>query len=408
MAERAIIHVDMDAFFASVEVLDRPELAGKPVIVGGQPEQRGVVASASYQARRYGVRSAMSSWRARQLCPQGILLRPRIRRYAAVSEQILAILREYTPLVEPVSIDEAFLDVTGAKLLFGPAPAIGRAIKRRIRAELKLTASVGIAPNKFLAKLASDLCKPDGFMVIEAGQAPAILADQPVERLWGVGPATAGRLAEIGVRQVRDLLSCPRRLLEERLGAWTGRLLELARGIDEEPVSPGGEPQSIGAETTFPVDIGDQDELCRQLDALVERVGRELREAGYRSRTVHLKARYPDFTTVTRARTLAVATDRTGVLRAEARRLLGERLGRRGRPLRLLGFSVSKLARSGEGQGVLFPDEPEERAGRFERAVDQLHQEFGRDALRPAAGITPRSGARAPRKQARGRPAAEG
>jgi len=382
MAGRAIIHVDMDAFYASVEVLDNPALAGLPVIVGGRAEDRGVVSAASYEARKFGVHSAMSTARALRLCPRAVLLPPRFGRYGELSGQVFAILREYTPLVEPLSIDEAFLDVTGCERLHGAAAEIGRKIKRRIREETRLTASVGVAPNKFLAKLASDLRKPDGFLVITAAEAPALLAELPVSRLWGVGRATEEVLAALGVRKIGELFAVSRELLERRLGSYAATLLELARGVDERPVVPDAEPKSIGAETTFPSDVGEEKELLKHLDRLVERVARELRAAGCQARTVHLKARYPDFTTLTRARTLAAPTDRTAAIRAAARELFGKRLDRRGRPLRLVGVSLSGLVRPAAVQGELFADPSADRARRFDRAKDELRAAFGQRALR--------------------------
>ncbi|HOX06734.1 MAG TPA: DNA polymerase IV [Planctomycetota bacterium] len=387
MAERAIIHVDMDAFYASVEVLDDPKLAGLPVVVGGRAEDRGVIAAASYEARKFGVHSAMSTARALRLCPKAVLLPPRFDRYGEMSGQVFAILREYTPLVEPLSIDEAFLDVTGCERLHGPAEEIGRKLKRRIREETRLTASVGVAPNKFLAKLASDLRKPDGFLVIAADEAPALLAALPVSRLWGVGRATEEILGTLGVRKIGDLFGVSRELLERRLGTHAADLLSLARGIDDRPVVPDAEPKSIGAETTFPSDIGDAEELLGHIDRLVERVARELREAGYEARTVHLKARYPDFSTVTRARTLPAATDRTAEIRAAARELFRERLDRRGRPLRLIGVSLSGLVRPEAVQGELFADPANDRARRFDRAKDELRAAFGPDALRRGSQV---------------------
>jgi len=389
MPSRAIIHVDMDAFYASVEALDNPGLAGLPVIVGGRAEDRGVVAAASYEARKFGVHSAMSTARALRLCPKAVLLPPRFVRYHELSDRVFDILRDYTPLVEPLSIDEAFLDVTGCERLHGAAAEIGRRIKARVREETRLVASVGVAPNKFLAKLASDLRKPDGFLVVTEAEAPGLLAALPVTRLWGVGPATAETLAALGVRKIGELLSASSALLERRLGSHAATLLELARGIDERPVVADSEPKSIGAETTFPSDIGDAAELRLHLDRLVERVARELREAGYEARTVHLKARFPDFATATRAKTLPAPTDRTAAIRAAARELLEERLERAGRPLRLVGVSVSGLERPGAVQGELFADPGEDRARRFDRAKDELRAAFGSGALRPGSQVLP-------------------
>ncbi len=395
-APRAILHVDMDAFFASVEVLDDPSLRGRPVIVGGTPEGRGVVAAASYEARRFGVHSAMSAARARRLCPQGVFLRPRGARYAEVSAAVFGIFGRFTPVVEPLSIDEAFLDVSGCQRLFGPAAAIGLAVKERIREEVGLVASVGVAPNKFLAKLASDLEKPDGFVVIEADEAQARLAPLPVSRLWGVGRVTGEALARRGVRTVADLLACDPDALEALMGAWARTLRELARGIDDRPVVPESEQKSFGAETTFAEDVGAEADLREVLDGLVERVGHRLRADGLRARTVHLKARYPDFTTVTRAVTLPEGTDRTPDLREAARELLARRLGRRGRPLRLLGVSVSHLEPAAAPQGELFADPGRQRTEKVDHLLDILQDRFGRAAITRGARRGPPAGSGTP------------
>ena len=389
VSRRAIIHVDMDAFYASVETLDNPSLSGLPLAVGGRAEERGVIAAASYEARKYGVHSAMSTATALRLCPRLVLLPPRFERYQELSDKVLAILRSYTPLVEPLSIDEAFLDVTGCERLHGPAEEIGRKLKARIREETALTASVGVAPNKFLAKLASDLGKPDGFMVIPAEEAPRLLAGLPVSRLWGVGPATAKALASLGVVKIKDLLAVSEKVLERRLGKYAGTLLELARGSDERPVEPYLDPKSIGAETTFASDVSDREALQLQLDRLVERVARELRQAGFQARTVHLKARFPDFTTVTRAHTLPAATDRTGEIRRTVRELFARRLDRGGRPLRLIGVSLSGLVKPRAVQGELFADQAAARARRLDRVKDELRAAFGPDALRPGSQVRP-------------------
>jgi DNA polymerase-4 len=383
---RAIIHVDMDAFYASVEILDDPTLAGKPVIVGGTPEGRGVVSAASYEARRFGIHSAMSAFRARKLCPNAGFIRPRMWRYVELSERIRRIFEEFTPLVEPISLDEAFLDVTGSRRLFGPAEEIGREIKRRIRDEVGLIASVGVAPNKFLAKLASDLEKPDGFVVVTHEGAEALLAPLPVSRLWGVGKKSQEVLAGLGVHTVGDVVRMPYEQLEARMGSYAGRLKDLARGIDDRPVVVDGEAKSIGAETTFPEDIGDAERLRGHLDSLVERVARRLRKKASLARTVHLKARFADFTTVTRAVTLAEPTERTQDIRDAARDLLERRLDRRNRPLRLIGVSVSNLTRSEDGQHSLFADRESDKEKRVDRIMDDLHDKYGSDVIRRGRG----------------------
>jgi DNA polymerase-4 len=381
---RAIIHVDMDAFYASVEVMDHPELAGKPVIVGGTPEGRGVVAAASYEARTFGVHSAMSSYRAHQLCPHGVFLTPRMSRYAEVSREVFRILESYTPLVEPLSIDEAFLDVTGSRALFGSPEEIGRAIKRRIRGEIGLVASVGVAPNKFLAKLASDLEKPDGFVVITQAEAAARLAPLPVSRLWGVGKVTEAAMRRVGIHTIGDVARADEATLERLAGSYAARLRLLALGIDDREVVPDGEAKSIGAENTFARDIADADALRVELDVLSERVAVRARAEGMAGHTVNLKARYADFTTVTRAMTLPEPTFDSVVIRDAARELLEHRLGRRGRALRLLGVSLSNLVHAGEVTPDLFETVRPSRTTRnraLDGVMDALRERFGSKAI---------------------------
>jgi len=375
--DRAILHIDMDAFFASVEVLDDPSLAGKPVMVGGTPEGRGVVAAASYEARKYGVHSAMSAARAVKLCPDGIFLRGRMDRYAEISRQILAIFEDFTPLVEPLSIDEAFLDVTGCRRLFGSAEQLGRTIKQRILQEVGLVASVGVAANKFLAKLASDLEKPDGFVIIAPDEARDLLADLPIGKLWGVGKVAEKQMHQFGIRKVGDMLAIPGELLIQQFGDHAAHLLELAVGYDERPVVPVHEAKSIGNETTFREDIGDAGQLQDVLDHLAANVARRLRSHGFRARTVTLKARYPDFTTHSRSETLPEASDSSVVIRDTARRLLSHKLGRRSRSLRLIGVTASNLVSQGQGQGQLFLDPDRERDRKLDRIMDRVHGKFG-------------------------------
>jgi len=374
---RAILHVDMDAFYASVEQLDDPSLRGKPVMVGGTPDGRGVVAAASYEARDFGVHSAMSAARAIRLCPDGIFLRGRMERYAEVSGEIFAIFEDFTPLVEPLSIDEAFLDVTGCRRIFGTAEKVGWLVKERILADTGLVASVGVATNKFLAKLASDLEKPDGFTVIPPDRAKELLAGLPVGKLWGVGKVAERELGRFGIRKVSDLLAVPRELLVSQFGEHTGRLLELAVGHDERAVIPVHETKSIGNETTFREDIADPDHLQGILDNLSAKVARRLRAHGFVSRTVTLKARYPDFTTHTRSETLKEPTDSSIEIRDAARQLLARRLERRGRALRLIGVTASNLVRPGGGQGALFSDPGRERDRKLDDILDRVHGKFG-------------------------------
>jgi DNA polymerase-4 len=308
---------------------------------------------------------------------------------------VFAIFRSYTDLVEGLSIDEAFLDVTGSQRLFGRAEAIGREIKSRVRQEQGLTCSAGLAPNKFLAKVASDLRKPDGFVVVHPGEEAAFMAPLPVSRIWGIGKVSVARLADVGIETVADLLRYPPETLRSLFGSSAEHFLQLARGIDDRPVEPGGEQKSISAETTFARDIADAAELRKVLNALCDRVASELREAGLRARTVNIKARYQDFTTVTRARTLPQGIASTRLIREAARELLEERLGRAARPLRLLGMSVSNLEKEGEGpkQALLFAEAADTRREKLERAIDGIKEEFGNGSVRPGDQVgAPESG----------------
>jgi DNA polymerase-4 len=376
----------MDAFYASVEVMDDPTLAGLPVIVGGTPEGRGVVSAASYEARKFGVHSAMSAYRAKKLCPEGVFVRPRMSRYVEVSKKIRAIFHDFTPLVEPISLDEAFLDVTGSRRLFGTAVEIGRAIKERIRDEVGLVASVGVAPNKYLAKLASDLEKPDGFVVITRENARELLADLPVRRLWGVGKQTQKLLAKKGINTIGDVTSTPLDELEARLGVLARRLKNLALGVDHRPVVSDWEAKSISNERTFAHDIGDAGELREIADTLSEMVSKRLRKSGLLAHTVQIKARYPDFTTLTRAVTLADPTELTQTIRDAVRDLLENKLDRKGRPLRLLGVGVSNFVHPEDEMGDLFADCNREKSAGVDHLIDELQDRFGSDVIHRGRG----------------------
>jgi DNA polymerase-4 len=386
---RKIVHVDMDAFYAAIEQLDHPELRGRPVIVGGDPAGRGVVSTASYEARKFGVHSAMPAAQARRLCPQAVFLRPRFARYQEVSQQIRAILYSYTPLVEPISLDEAFLDLTGTERLLGPAEEVAREIKRRVREETGLTCSVGVGPNKFLAKLASSLAKPDGFLVVREGEELAFLEDLPIERLWGVGEATAKRLRGLGITTVGQLRGLALEELLDKFGSLGRSLYELARGIDRSPVIPEREARSLGAERTFPEDLTDPEEMERVLFSLSEEVGRRLREEGLKGRTVQLKVRFADFKTITRAKTLSRPTDLGREIFEEARRLLAERVQLR-QGVRLLGVQVSGLIPKDQEQLPLFQDEKERRSAELERLIDEIRARFGEEALKWGRALRPK------------------
>jgi DNA polymerase-4 len=401
-APGAILHVDLDAFFASVEQLDDPSLAGRPVVVGGLGP-RGVVAAASYEARRFGVQSAMPMGRARRACPDGAFLSPRFDAYRRASREVMEILHSYTPLVEPLSLDEAFLDVRGARRLHGSGPEIAFAIRARVRSETGLAASVGVATTKFLAKIASDLAKPDGTLVVETGRELAFLHPLGVGRLWGVGPATRRQLERFGVSTIGDLAALPEATLVRALGSAHGRHLHaLAWNHDERAVEPVRVVKSIGHEETFPQDLTDRREVGREIVALADRVGARLRRAGRVARTVQLKVRFADFRTVTRSRTLGEPTDLAAELAGTARDLLDSL--DLGGGVRLLGVSAQHLGPASAQQRTLVfeGDDSGREAARaaraaFERSVDQVRGRFGQDAVITAARLAPAS-------ERRGRP----
>ncbi len=343
MSRPTILHVDLDAFFAAVEQRDRPELRGKPVIVGGgDPTARGVVSAASYEARRYGVHSAMPLRTAYALCPHGIFVPVDGRRYQLASREVMAILRRFTPLVEPISIDEAFLDVTASRALFGDGPAIAATIKVTIRDEVGLTASVGVAATKLVAKVASDLRKPDGLVVVPPGEEAAFLAPLPIARLWGVGEKTAAALREFGVATIGDLAALPEEVLIRRFGRHGASLAARARGVDADPVGDAEPAKSIGHEHTFDIDTSDREVIERTLLAMAEGVGSRLRSAGLRAGTIHVKIRDSSFRTITRQRTLTTPTDLTDPIWHTALELARPEL--RGLRIRLLGVTASHFA----------------------------------------------------------------
>jgi DNA polymerase IV len=388
---RTILHVDLDAFYASVEVLDNPALAGRPVLVGGTGP-RGVVAAASYEARRFGVHSAMPMGRARRLCPGAVVLPPRFDLYAAKSRAVHEIFAAFTPVIEPIALDEAFLDVTGGSRLLGRGAEIGAAIRARIRAETGLTASVGVATSKLLAKLASDDAKPDGMLVVEPGAELAFLHPHPVGRLGGVGPATLGRLERFGVETIGDLAALPEASLVDALGRAHGAQLHaLAHGHDDRPVEADRETKSIGQEETFPRDVADREALRREVLRMAERVGSRLRKHGLAGRTVTLKARFPDFRTITRSATVPEALSASGEIARLALGLLDK--VDTGGGLRLLGVTVSNLTGSATHQASLFgddaPDPGEAQPVEIQSAIDAVRARFGSDAVGPASLIGP-------------------
>ena len=376
-----ILHVDLDAFYAGVEVLKDPSLKGKPVIVGGTGA-RGVVASASYEARTFGIRSAMPAVRARRLCPEGVFLSPDFDAYRTHSNRFREVLRSFTPLVEPISLDEAFMDVGGATRLFGSPVEIAARIRSEVAGEVGVTCSVGVAATKFVAKLASDGCKPDGSMHVPAEGTLAYLDPLPVGRLWGVGEKTRDLLGRLGIRTIGDLGRTPRTVLERLLGEQMARHLHLlASGVDDRDVVPYEAPKSVGHEETFEHDLDDPDEILRELLSLSGRVAARLREDGYRARTVILKARLANFTTLTRSRTISDPTDVGADLYAVAAELFRALPGER-RRYRLLGIQATGLVEAGAEQLALLHGD---RWGDVERTLDRIERRFGRGAARPAA-----------------------
>lgn len=385
-----ILHVDMDAFFAAVEQRDRPELRGQPVVVGAPPDQRGVVSTCSYEARKFGVHSAMPSREAFRLCPQAVFLPPDMPRYAAVSRQVFAIFERFTPLVEPVSIDEAFLDVTGAKRLFGEPDAIAITIRAAIREEIGLTASVGVAGNKFLAKLASESHKPDGLTVVPRDRAAllAFLEPLPVGRLWGVGKVMRELLENHGFRVIGDIQRASEASLATVIGRHAaGHLMRLSFGEDERAVETDFEEKSISREYTFLSDCRDPARLHVVLRDLVDDVGRRLREAGKYAGVARLKLRWSDFQTLTRQRSFALPVCDDFTLRRMALELLqAEPLVQ---PVRLIGFGVSGLAAERQEQMSLF-DDPADRRDRDEKlchTLDHLRDKLGQDQIVRAEAV---------------------
>lgn len=380
--EGHILHVDMDAFYASVEVRDNPALAGKPVLVGASPEQRGVVAACSYEARRFGIHSAMPMRQAIRLCPQAVVLPVRMSRYVDASRQIRQIFHSFTPDVEPLSLDEAFLDVSGCLSLFGNAETIGRKIKQAIKTQTGLTASVGVAPNKFLAKLASDLGKPDGFFVITRQNKQQILDPLPVWRIWGIGKVTSQNLENNNIHTVLQFRTAARSTLSAILGNHVDDLLKLACGNDDRKVDPDSEAKSLSVEQTFPKDIGDKAVLMGVLTHHVEEVSQRLRAETLQCKTITLKLRSGDFKTITRSVTMERPTQTTHVLMQEASRLFNQWHRQSGVPLRLLGFGTTGLSPAGSGQQLLFADPEEDKQKMLDTAFDKIRGKYGDNSLK--------------------------
>lgn len=406
------MHVDMDAFFASVEQLDHPEYKGHPVIVGGL-SSRGVVATASYEARKFGVHSAMPISRAKKLCPHGIYVYPNMARYKEISHIIHKVMEEFTPIIEPLSLDEAFLDVTGITHKFTGPKALGRAIKDRVFEETGLIISAGLAPNKFLAKLASDLDKPDGLVVIPYGKECESLANFPIKRIWGVGPSTERRLKDGGFTLIKDVQALPdEKPLVPYVGNQARRIWELARGIDERPVEPDRQIQSVGNEETYESDVEDPAVIDLELHYFANRVAKRLRKYGLMGHTVSIKVRYNDFKTVSRQKRLDSATDQERII-YETSVLLWNKLMRDTlsvkqeeqevmgatprpkfdnsilevpvKPIRLLGVTVSGLSTEGIVQDDLFSIEADKKDEKLSIVLDSLASKFGEGAIMSGA-----------------------
>jgi len=380
---RKIIHLDMDAFYASVEVLDNPELKGKPVIVRGS-RKRGVVSSASYEARKFGIHSAQPMAKAMRLCPQGIFLPVRMRRYKEVSDQVFEIFHRFTPLVEPLSIDEAFLDVTGSTQLFGEPEAIAKKIKKSVKEEIGLTVSAGVAPSKLIAKIASDLNKPDGLTVVPPEKVKEFLEPLPIEKLWGVGRETQKTLSLLGVGTIGELSRLPLEILEAKFGKHGAELHLLSRGIDESEVQPEREVKSISREETYEEDIYDLEMTKRELLLLAFKVARNLRAKGLAGKRVTLKVKYSNFVQITRSLTLPEATDDgREIFRNSLLLLKKTEVGYKA--VRLLGISLSNLSIPGKERQLSLFEKPvsQQKSKRLNLALDRIYEKFGEDSILP-------------------------
>ena len=375
----------MDAFFASIEQMDDPNLRGKPVLVG-YDGPRGVVAAASYEARKFDCHSALPMAVAKRRCPHAMIVPVRFALSGNLAT-MFAIFDEFSPLVEPLSVDEAFLDLTGTEKLLGEAEEVARRLKQRIRTALGLTASIGVAPNKFLAKLASDLQKPDGLVVVRPDGVDSLLIPLPVSKLWGVGPVMAGKMTQFGIRTVGDVRKHSVETLERMFGQDAGRLLSLAHGVDDRPVVSDREAKSIGQEQTFGIDVIDPADVRRVLFEQVEQVGRRLRKHGLLGRTVSLKIRYGEFETISRSMTLKDATAGTSDVWAAASALFDKWCEKSFRPVRLIGASTSQLSH-GPAQMSLFVDPQNEQKKKLDAVADRITAKFGTTAIRRAGGLS--------------------
>jgi DNA polymerase-4 len=384
---RTILHVDMDAFYASVEQLDHPELRGKPLIVGGLG-QRGVVAAASYEVRAFGVHSAMPMREAMRLCPQALSVRPRFERYQQVSSQVFAIFREFTPLIQGLSLDEAFLDVSESQAALGNAADIAARIKRLIVERVGVTASVGVASNKLIAKIASDLRKPDGLVVIADDEISAVLDPLPVRKLFGIGPKTAAQLERVGIANFAQLRSAPDATLQPLFGRFTALIKERAAGIDARPVQAYSEEKQISAENTFDTDLTDPQHMHAELARLTDRMAARLRHSGWVANRVVVKIRRRDFRTFTRQARVRPPTHATAPMAHAAAQLLDQWLSvNRGAAIRLLGVGATDLSML--PQLDMFAAQEAARDEKLDSALDEIREKFGTQAVGRASSLRP-------------------
>ena len=386
--EKVILHVDMDAFFAAVEQRDRPEIRGKPVIVGADPKKgtgRGVVSTCSYEARKYGVHSAMPISRAYKLCPHGIYVPPNGHLYGQVSAQIFRLFYEFTDMVEPLSIDEAFLDISGSMNLFKSKQEIGQKLKARIVEDQQLTGSVGIAPNKFLAKIASDLEKPDGLVIVEKDRISEFLHPLPVSRMWGAGKKTLEKLDQSGIHTIGDLARMPEDVLHLKFGKTGTHFYRLAHGIDDRDVVPEHGVKSVSNEITFLHDLNNKDELYHTLLRLSEKVGYRLRKKNLKGKTIHLKLRYEGFETITRNKTIAEKTANTTLIHQTIVELFDKNYQTQ-RKVRLLGVGVSGFSEQAAEQLSIF-SKKQKTDSRLDEVADLVRDKFGRHSISRAEGL---------------------
>ncbi len=385
MAQRTIMHIDLDAFFVAVEQVDNPELRGKPVVVGGNPERRGVVATASYEARAFGLHSGMPLVTAKRLCPQAIFIEGNYHRYIEVSKKFMAILADFSPFLEPGGLDEAYLDVTGFETLHGSIHQMAVKIKRRVKDELGVVASIGIAPCKVVAKVSSDESKPDGLIEVPPGGEAGFLAPLAVRKLPGIGKKTEQVLIDLGIRTLGQLARMPLPALKSRFGVFGDWMYRHANGIDNSPVTPPAEAKSISRETTFEQDTRDKAFLSGTLRNLAERVGADLRKQGKQAKCVSIKVRYTDFTTITRQRTLPQMTNINQIIFQTGNDLLQQAITKERQAIRLIGIGVSSLSEPGMQLSLM--NSTEQRLEKLNRAVDRIRDKYGFSAIQTGSTL---------------------